>query len=418
MFNLLTKQYHSIKDLIANTSWLISTELVAKVSRIFTIVVLAAKLSPTAYGTAMLALALHDLFGMLLRAGVGSQVINCKAENLKAYCANGTIIQWLICLIIIATQYGSAELIASLYDNADLAMLLKVMVVIYLFYPWVCIRIFLLQRENNMRWFSIRSSSCIIIENTTVAVSALMGADIFSVALGKIAFSILWLILFSFSPVTTFRAPFNLAIFVDMVKTSSKLFNSELLKTTKTHADTFIAGKLLSPEMFGLYTFAKNAGAGLSQSISQVYISALFPYLSECHRQKTFNNKESLILLVSIAFGFMFVLQALLVPIYVPILFPEQWSTAIPVITILCLMALPNFITDIFCCVQRVKAHYHSESLIRFFSLTSTLFALLIVIPTTPIDFAVVMLVSTMVSTLLIYIARLIQKPNLILLKQ
>jgi O-antigen/teichoic acid export membrane protein len=168
----------------------------SKISRIFTIVVLAAQLSPTVYGTAMLALAFHNVFGLLLRAGVGSQLINCKPHQLENFAKNGIIIQWVIFLTIALAQWNSADYLSSLYNNNNIAILLQIMALIYIFYPWVSIKIFLLQRDNKMRRFSIRNGICVIIENSTIAITALLGADIFAVALGKIAFSLFWLVLF------------------------------------------------------------------------------------------------------------------------------------------------------------------------------------------------------------------------------
>lgn len=82
---LLKTQFNLVIELLSNAVWLLSAEFVAKISRIFTIVVLAAQLSPIFYGTAMLALAFHDVFALLLRAGVGSQIINCKQHQLKSF---------------------------------------------------------------------------------------------------------------------------------------------------------------------------------------------------------------------------------------------------------------------------------------------------------------------------------------------
>jgi PST family polysaccharide transporter len=63
-----------------------------------------------------------------------------------------------------------------------------------------------------MCWFSIRNGVCVIIENVSIAVAALLGADIFAVALGKIAFSIFWILLFSFAPVQSYGVGFDKAI--------------------------------------------------------------------------------------------------------------------------------------------------------------------------------------------------------------
>jgi PST family polysaccharide transporter len=407
LIQFLTIQVNSVIELLSNATWLLTAEFISKISRIFTIVVLAAQLSPTAYGTAMLALAFHDVFGLLLRAGVGSQLINCKPHQLESFAKNGIIIQWVICLTIALAQWNSADYLSSLYDNNNIAILLQIMALIYIFYPWVSIKIFLLQRDNKMRWFSIRNGICVIIENSTIAITALLGADIFAVALGKIAFSLFWLVLFSLSPVKSYGMSFKLSIINKMLRTSGKLFNTEFLRGIRLHADTFIAGKLLTPELFGFYTFAKNAGVGLSQSISQVYISALFPYLCKLERKGRLSVQQNKIVIISLSIGSLFVIQAIFAPIYVPIIFDEKWSTAIPIISILCLVALPNLIIDIVCCVQRVKKQYHRETFTRLVCLIICIGTLFIFSPDEPMEFAITIFFSSLFCLIPIYLLHL-----------
>lgn len=403
--NWLKNQLESITTLLFNASWLLTAELISKLSRIATIVVLAAQLTPISYGTAMLALAFHDLFGLLLRAGVGSQIINCKKQQLRQFAQNGIIIQWLICLSIAIAQFGSAPFLASIYDNEKIINILQITAVIYLLYPWVSIKIFLLQRENKMRWFSIRNGVCITVENITIAVSALLGADILAVAIGKVFFSMLWLLLFYFSPVKSYGVGYDYSIIKGMLKTSGKLFNTEFLRGIRLHADTFIAGKLLTPELFGFYTFAKNAGVGLSQSLTQVYISALYPYCCQLQREGLLTEQYKKIYFISLLFGSLFIFQAVIAPFYVPIIFDAKWSLTIPIIAILCLAALPNLIIDVTCCIKRVNEQYHIETLFRLICLASSLISLLSFTPETEMDFALIILFSSLFSLFVTYIA-------------
>ncbi|MFQ3265356.1 MAG: O-antigen/teichoic acid export membrane protein [Colwellia sp.] len=397
-------QLNSVIGLLSNAVWLLSAEFIAKISRIFTIIVLAAQLSPLSYGTAMLALAFHDVFGLLLRAGVGSQLINCKPHQIESFAKNGIFIQWGICLIIAIGQWSSADFLSSLYDNNNIADLLKIMAVIYLFYPWVSIKISLLKRENKMRWFSIRNGLCVIIENVTIAIAALLGADILAVALGKIAFSICWLLFFSFSPVKSYGIGFKLSVIYQMLQTSGKIFNTEFLRGIRLYADTFIAGKLLTPELFGFYSFAKNAGIGLSQSINQVYIAALYPYLCKLARKGQLLEQQKIIFGISLLIGCLFIVQALIAPIYVPILFDEKWISVVPIITILCLVALPNLFLDIICCFQRAREQYHNETITRLICLLISFSALIVFSPSEPMEFAVVIFLSSLFCLFSIYL--------------
>lgn len=393
-FNRIKKSLQPCFQLFYNAGWLFSAEIFAKLSRIVTIVVLAASLTPISYGTAMLSLAVHDMLSFLLRAGAGTQIIQCKSKNLIDYAKNGAAIQWIICLSLASLQFLLADFIADIYATPALADLLKTMAIIYLFYPWVSVRVFLLHRANCMRWFSLRSGLCTISENLSIALFALLGADIMAVAYGKIIFSLLWLVLFSFSPVKSYGVGFNFTIFKKLLNTSRQLCSSEFLHTLRANADVFIAGKLMAPEVFGFYIFAKNAGIGLSQSIGNVFASALFPFLCKLQRQGDLFKQQGLVYFISIGVGLLFVGQAMLVPLYMPIIFDAKWHATIPVATVMCLIALPIVIVNSYCLIERAKGCYINEIKTRFTCLLITVSMLLLISPEQPMNFALTLLFS------------------------
>jgi len=287
---------------------------------------------------------------------------------------------------------------------------------IYLLYPWVSIRVFLLHRENRMRWFSLRSGFCIITENLSIALFAILGADIMAVAYGKLVFSILWLILFSFSPVKSYGIGFNLDVLKRLLRTSGQLCSSEFLRSLRINADTFIAGKLMTPELFGFYIFAKNAGVGLSQSIGNVFTSALFPFLCKLQRQNLLVKQQQLIYLIAIAVGLLFVGQALIVPLYIPVIFEDKWHSTIPVATIMCLVGLPTILVDTYCMFQRAKGAFNNETIIRLVCLLITVSMLIIFTPKQPMEFALVLLSASLIWCLALYFGRAIKTKAYVLI--
>jgi PST family polysaccharide transporter len=401
-----------VLQLFSNAMWLVGAELLAKVSRIATIVVLAVELTAISYGTAILALACHDMLAILLRAGAGAQIIRCDERDLPSYAKNGATIQWLICLTLASVQYFIADYIAAWYNSPDLALLLQVMAATYLFYPWVSIKVFLLQRANRMRQFSVRNGLCISIENISIALFALSGADFMAVAYGKIVFAIVWLLLFLRVPVKSYGLGFELSIFKILLRTSGQLLSSEFLRSLRLHADTFIAGKIMSPELFGLYSFAKNAGIGLSQSLSNVFNSALFPFLCKLKRAGTLLQHQRIIYFIALGVGMLFVVQALLVPFYVPIIFDEKWYSMMPVVTIMCLIALPAIIVDTYCSFERAKANFNHEVITRLTCLVISLFFLLICAPKQPMEFAIVMLCSSLLWCVGLYFSNYLREKS------
>ena len=123
------------KRLLSNVGWLLGSEMAAKFSRLFVILILAAQLSAIEYGTIMLALACHEVLKLVLRSGAGSQIVQCNESQLSEFVRNGAVLQWLICLSLAAFQVALAFPIAIFYDNAQLSEVLILMALAYIPYP-------------------------------------------------------------------------------------------------------------------------------------------------------------------------------------------------------------------------------------------------------------------------------------------
>ena len=106
MKTLISRLKQPPSTLVKNAGWLLSVEGVAKISRVVTILCMAALLTPVDYGIVILAVAFHDLFRMLMRSGTGNQVIQCQESDLPAFARNAAALQWAFCIGIAALQPG------------------------------------------------------------------------------------------------------------------------------------------------------------------------------------------------------------------------------------------------------------------------------------------------------------------------
>ena len=392
---MLTTLQDESKRLLNNTSWLMATEIAAKVSRLLVILALAASLGVVEYGTVMLALACHEIFKLILRSGAGAQIIQCSKEQLPTYARNGAVLQWLVCILLASTQALLAKPIAEFYDNPAIFQLISLMAVVYLFYPLVSVKIFLLQRQGNMRFYSIRNALCIVAENISIALFAVLDCGIMSVVYGKWVFALLWIALFYTAPVQNFGIGLQWKVFIKLAKTSGQLLSTELVRALRMQSDMLIGARLLSPELFGLYSFAKSAGVGLSQSINNAFNTALYPYLCDKHRSGELKQHIPKVYLFTASVGTLFLIQAFLVPFYVPVLFDQAWQQNYTVVTVLCLAALPAVFIDTQCNVLRAKAQYQQELYVRLFCLFISTVGLIVVQAATPENFALTILVCS-----------------------
>ncbi len=399
--NLTVGYQQHFARLIKNALWLLSSEVLGKGSRLLTIIVLAASLPPSLYGSGMLALACHDILRLLLRSGAGNQVINCSEEQLPVIAKNAKSLQWIMCILLIILQLLLAQTAALFFANPEVAELLTVMAFSYALFPLVSVRVFLLQRNNNMAFVGLCSGLCLLIENLSIAALVFISKDVMAIAYGKIIFSVVWFIIFSFAPSQDFAIAFDWKVIKKLLGSSSKMIFAESGKALQQHVDLFFAAKLLTPESFGLYSFAKSAGIGLSQSLNSAFNNALYPQLCKFNRDGQLENRVRSIYWLTLLLSCAFIAQAGAAFFYIPLLFADSWTTAIPVSSILCLSACATLFVDVKCSMLRAVGCYASENFIRLFILATCVTGLLIYQPESSLALASAMLFLAGISLLI-----------------
>ncbi len=391
----MRRLFNNADLLLRNTSWSLAAEALSRVSRLVAIVALAAYLSPSEYGVACLALVTHELIRVFSRSGAGSKIIQCEESDLHHIAGNAIIFQWMMCITIAGLQIISAPYIAHFYDNKELAPLLQIMAATYLLYPAVAVKVFMLQRKNKFKQFGINSGISIFSDNISTAIFVLMGLGIASVAYAKIVGALVWFILFYFSSDTKIPLQFNKNTFFKIVKFSTNIFGIELLKLMRVHGDIFIAGKIFTPELFGIYGFAKNAGVGLGQSLSNAYLGGLFPYLCKCYRSGSEALANQKAFKYAAIIGTLFIIQSISAPIYIPLLFSEAWRGTETIVAILCLSACSAIIVDTGGIILRARDQVAKECKMLFIYILTTISIIVSLHPTTPIQMALIIVGSS-----------------------
>jgi PST family polysaccharide transporter len=381
--------------LFQNLSWMIVSEGMARASRLVTLFVLANQFSNRDYGLAMLALLIHELFRVFTRLGTGARIIQCDNSVLLSTLGNAATLQWCVTLLISTLQILLAELIANYYDYPELATLLKWMAIAHLCYPLVSVRIFESQRQNKLRYFGIASGICVSFENLCVALLATTGFGIYAIVYAKIAAAIAWVGLFWRLPSLCSRCIFEAKSMRSLLAFSSQTLSSELTRTLRFQADSLIAARLLTPDMFGLYTFAKSAGLGIAQSFTMAYQVALYPYLCKQNRAGNGGIAFRKTWYVTLGICTLFAAQALLAPVYIELLFGQRWENAEFVSTLLCVIAIPTLIMDHAGLTLRANNQPARELLLIALCTTSLFVTLAIALPNSPQQMATYFLVSS-----------------------
>ncbi|MEQ9676078.1 MAG: oligosaccharide flippase family protein [Roseovarius indicus] len=318
-----------------------ASEAAAKASRLLVVVAVARMMDPEAIGIAAAALAAGDILKALTENGVGQRIISAPAEELAARCNTARRIFWIWCGGLFAAQLAIAGVLLAT-GNGQMAGLLALLAVEYLFMPAGLVQAALAMREGKLRQTAAIAGGQVVGANVMTALLALVWASPLALILPRVLSAPIWLVLMRrlrpWTPdLTAGRAPLR-----PFLAYGWAVLGVEVVKVMRMQADKLVVGALLGAETLGIYFMAFNAGLGLATSFTQAFSVVLFPHLcASGDRMGALRHGLAVSLAV---LGPLVVVQACLAPFYVPLLFGPGWEGTSHVVSILCLAALPNVI--------------------------------------------------------------------------
>jgi len=360
----------------------------ARLSRLITIITLASYLSASDYGVAMLAIVCYELLRVVTGLGSGAAIIQCSEEQLSSTAGNVYFLNGSICLAIAVIQYLFAPLLANFYQKPLLEPLLQIMAVSYVIYPIVTVRACWVQRSNSMKYFALCSAMAVMTDNFSTALLVTLGFGIYAVAWATVLAALVWLALFLIAKVPPIKIRYCGKTILGLLVFSSKVLASDFLKNGRSHIDVLLAGKLLAPEIFGLYNFAKSAGVGLGQSLSNTYLSCIYPRKASGQRDQKLAPEFRQMFIIGLGISSIFIAQSLMGPIYIPLLFHNDWPNPPTLVTILCLSAIPCLLVDICGLKLRVQYQTNKDIIVQAAAVISLMVSLYVFSPATPLGFA------------------------------
>ncbi len=316
----------------------------ARVSRLLTAIVLARFLTLEEFGIAALALTVHELVKVFNENGIGAKIIQVPKEQLEAVCNTAYRLNWIVCSGLFIGQCLLAFPIAWLYQQQDLAWMIMLLALVYLLMPLALVQAFLIQRKNRLKVTALVAGTQVTIDNLLTALLAVFGLGAWAVVLPKLLVAPVWVIGTQKYQCWKFNPSSGYAHWREILHFGKHVLGVELLKTLRLNLDNLIIGRFLGIEALGIYFFARNAGLGISLSLTRAFNIALFPHLCEVQADRQLLREKFLHALRIIAWTLvpLILVQSLFAPWYVPVVFGEKWLPAIPVLVLLCLSAIPR----------------------------------------------------------------------------
>lgn len=334
---------------LRNIGWLGVSEVFVRITRLLTAVVLARLLDPLTFGLAALVLTINELIKVFSRNGIGAKIIQCEESELTQVCNTAYRLNIIFCLVLFVLQCGLAYPLADWYDTPKLVPMLQILAVTYLLMPFAMVHAALVLRQQNLKSAAIINGGQVAVDNVLTAVLALLGLGAWAIVLPKFLTAPIWVMGYrkaiAWSPS---GAVFSLTLWREVLEFGRYYLSIEVLKTARLNLDNMIVGRLLGMEALGIYYFARNAGLGFSLTLINAINSALYPNLCEVRTNlsrlnERFNANVKKILFIAFP---LILAQASLAFLYVPIVFGEHWAHAIPILSLLCLSAIPRALSE------------------------------------------------------------------------
>jgi PST family polysaccharide transporter len=352
MFNLsslLTRlQQKLTSQFIRNIGWLGAGELVIRIFRLVTTILLARFLSPYDYGLAAIVLATNEFIMVFSRVGLDEKLIQIEEHQLEAFAIAAYWLNWVIYGLLFIVQCLVALGVAWFYHDHQLILPICAMSIVYLMIPIAAVQSTLIVRENRLRISALTNTLQVSTDNVLTAIFAVLGLGMWAIVLPKVLVAPIWVGVHYVNHPWRPHQGFTSKHWGDLLGFGKHLLGVELLKTLRNNLDYLIVGRFVGVKELGVYYFAFNAGLGISLSFINAINTALLPHLCSARsqwsefQQRYFNSLKT----ISWIIVPLVILQSSLAPFYVPLIFGTKWIPAIPVLILICLSAIPRPYAD------------------------------------------------------------------------
>ena len=333
------------RTLLRGVGWLLIAQLLGRVARLATTLTVARLLAPEHFGVAAIALATHELAGVIARFATTPAIVRCAEDSLEAHCRAADVLNRRIGIALFVGQCLVAVPIATRYGEAELVGTIATLSLVYLLLPFGAVHFARTFRRQDLRTVAKAEVLQAVVDTVLTVAFAVAGAGVWALVVPKVLVVFPWIAMHRrASPWTSGTASSDVSP-RDLLGFGGRVMGVEVLGILRHNLDYLIVGATLGVQALGVYFFAFNAGLGIARGLTAALNGALFPNLCEGDRAPAavnarFRDGLGLSALVLVPWV---TLQIWAAPHYVPLVFGERWVAlgAVPVLQLICVAALP-----------------------------------------------------------------------------
>ncbi len=327
--------------LMATLSVWVASEAAAKVARLGAIVIAARVLTPAQLGLVAMVLAVGEILKALAENGVGQKIIAAPAADLAATCNTAARLFRIWCAMLFGLGCTLAAGLHFIGGHTEAALLLAVFSGQFIFMPPGLVSCFLAMREGKSRAVAAAAGAQIILSACLSVVLLLIWATPAALILPRLLTAPLWAIAMRRIAPWSANAAAGRAPLAPFVSFGGAVLGVEVTRTLRLQADKLIIGGILGMEALGIWFFAVNAGLGLATSFANALGLALFPRLCAATGEARRESLNAALKTAMLVLSPIVLAQALFAPVYVPIIFGDDWAAMTGLVSVLCLAAIP-----------------------------------------------------------------------------
>lgn len=315
------------------------SEVASKGSRILVVVAMARSLDLAQIGIVAAAIAAGDILKSLTENGVGQRIIAASDRTLEATCATAHRLFWLWTGGLFCAQITIATAVYLSGGSVYLSGLIALMGIEYLFMPAGLVQVALAMRAGKLKQIAAICGLQNVGANLMSILLLTVWPSAIALILPRILSAPIWLV--AVRRLNPWTKPKNtrFAPVMPFVHYGWAVLGVEVVKALRLQADKLVVGLTLGAETLGLYFMAFNAGLSLSNAFTTAFSTVLFPQLTQSNDRLS-SLRQSLLVGLGMIVPLV-TLQAVFVPVYMPLLLGPGWGEIELLVKILCLVAIP-----------------------------------------------------------------------------
>lgn len=330
-------------------------ELAGRVVRLMLTVVIARRLAPGIIGDAALTLTVFELVKVLERTGTGPRIVAADAHELDVTCNTANFVYgWWTAALTLA-QVGLGIALWQIWGKGVAGAMLVALAGVYPLMALGHVSYFLALRAGRNAQLAKVSAIQSIADQLMTAGLLIAWPSPWAIVLPKLLTAPLWLAMVRrIAPWQRVAALGRLPLH-RVVRFSAAILAGEVLQVLRTQGDNLIIVSLLGTEALGLYYFAFNSGLGIMSAAVSALATVAFPQLCKAALGAARAATLRRVVVLALAIVPLAIVQSLVAPWYVPLLFGARWAVAVPLVSTLCLAAIALAATTVATCWLRAE---------------------------------------------------------------